>query len=112
MLFRSFAPHASDSVGADTLLARALTQAARELLLAQSSDWAFQINHGTAALYAAARFRTHLERFDALADACGRGAIDQECLEEIEGRDNLFPELDFRVYCSGSEASTRGSADA
>ena len=107
-----FAPHAANSVGADTLLARALTQAARELLLAQSSDWAFQINHGTAALYAAARFRAHLERFDALADACVRGAIDQEYLEEIEGRDNLFSELDFRVYCSGSASPARGGTVA
>ncbi|WP_337117377.1 1,4-alpha-glucan branching protein domain-containing protein, partial [Staphylococcus aureus] len=32
---------------ADALTRRALNQAARELLLAQSSDWAFQIYQGT-----------------------------------------------------------------
>ena len=107
-----FASHASKSVGADTLLVRALNQAARELLLAQSSDWAFQIHHGTSAAYAAARFRTHLERFDALADACERGTIDQEYLEEIEGRDNLFPELDFNIYRTGVASPTHEGTDA
>lgn len=98
---RFAASSSSTPPGADTLLARALNQAARELLLMQSSDWAFQIHHGTTAAYAAARFRSHLARFDALADACERGPMDQDYLAECEGRDNLFPELDFAVYRTG-----------
>jgi 1,4-alpha-glucan branching enzyme len=82
----------------DELVSRALKQAARELLLAQSSDWAFQIYHGTTAGYAAARFDTHLERFHALASAAEAGAVARDHLEEIEGRDNLFPEIDFRIF--------------
>jgi len=97
---------------ADKTLARALEQAARELLLAQSSDWAFQIHHGTTATYAAARFRSHLERFDSLADACERGAVNLEYLAEIEGRDNLFPELDPGVYRTGGVTPASGGADA
>src|SRR4029078_4915993 len=44
----------------------ALTQAARELLLAQSSDWAFQIYQGTTVEYSSRRFRSHIHRFDLL----------------------------------------------
>ena len=95
-----FAPAASRRAPADALAVRALKQAARELLLAQSSDWAFQIYQGTTAGYAASRFKTHVGRFNRLAASVERGAVDREFLEEAEGRDNLFPEIDFRVFCS------------
>jgi len=45
---------------------RILNQAARELLLAQSSDWAFQIYKATTVEYASRRFRSHIHRFDLL----------------------------------------------
>ncbi len=80
--------------------ARALRQAARELLLAQASDWAFQIYQNTAPDYAARRFRAHLRRFNALAEQIERGPINLEQLAEIERRDNLFPELDYHVYAA------------
>lgn len=38
---------------------RALTQAARELMLAQSSDWAFIIRTGTSVSYAITRLQKH-----------------------------------------------------
>lgn len=79
---------------------RALNQAARELLLAEASDWAFQITHATTVEYAARRFRSHIARFNALASDIERGEIDSARLAEIEARDNLFAELDYRAYCS------------
>ncbi len=85
---------------ADALTRRALNQAARELLLAQSSDWAFQIYQGTTVEYAVRRFRAHIYRFNLLADDIERGQIDAARLAEIEGRDSIFPEIDFRIYCS------------
>jgi 1,4-alpha-glucan branching enzyme len=84
----------------DATLTRALNQAARELLLAESSDWAFQISHDTTAEYATRRFFTHIARFQTLASDIERGDIDHESLAEIEARDNLFAELDYRAYCS------------
>ncbi|HEX8633887.1 MAG TPA: 1,4-alpha-glucan branching protein domain-containing protein [Pyrinomonadaceae bacterium] len=81
-----------------SLIARALNQAARELLLAQSSDWAFQIAHDTTVEYAARRFRSHIARFHALASDLERGDIDAPRLAEIEARDNIFAELDYRIY--------------
>ena len=55
-----------------------LAQAARELLLAQSSDWQFIISTGAAADYAERRFREHCndaeELIAALADGSASGA--------------------------------------
>jgi 1,4-alpha-glucan branching enzyme len=82
------------------LMRRALNQAARELLLAQSSDWAFQIYQGTTVEYATRRFRSHIRRFNALADDIEQGHVDAERLSEIESRDNIFAELDYRIYRS------------
>lgn len=84
----------------DDLTWRALNQAARELLLAQSSDWAFQIYQGTTVEYAARRFRNHIRRFDAIASDIERNYIDHERLNEIESRDNIFAEIDYRIYRS------------
>jgi 1,4-alpha-glucan branching enzyme len=82
---------------------RILNQLARELLLAQSSDWAFQIYQGTTVEYSSRRFRSHIHRFDLLARmlepaAEGLGQEDLDLLEEIESRDNIFPEIDHSVY--------------
>lgn len=94
---------------ASELRVRILNQLARELLLAQSSDWAFQIYQGTTVEYSSRRFRSHIQRFDLLAKMLDRssaseltalGADDMDLLAEIEARDNIFPELDFRVFCS------------
>ncbi|HEX8396145.1 MAG TPA: 1,4-alpha-glucan branching protein domain-containing protein [Pyrinomonadaceae bacterium] len=79
---------------------RILNQAARELLLAQSSDWAFQIYQGTTVEYATRRFRNHISRFDFLANGLENNSIDAERLAEIERRDNIFAEIDYRVYRS------------
>ncbi|MDI6745140.1 MAG: DUF1957 domain-containing protein [Thermodesulfovibrionales bacterium] len=86
------------------LLKRALNQAAREVLLSQHSDWAFIIKTGAAAEYASSRFAEHIERFNKLYAAIKKGDIDEERLFEIENKDNLFPDIDYRVY-SDSERS-------
>jgi 1,4-alpha-glucan branching enzyme len=77
---------------------RILDQMARELLLAQSSDWAFQIYKGTTVEYSTRRFNSHIQRFDLLAKMLVNGEVDHELLAEIEHRDNIFSEIDFRAY--------------
>lgn len=89
------AQHFTEPTG---IVLRALNQAARELLLAQSSDWAFIMSRGTVVNYAIERTRTHLARFHRLADAVTRGQVDLDELTEIEARDAIFPALDFRVF--------------
>lgn len=89
----------------DTIFARILDQMARELLLAQSSDWAFQIYQGTTVEYSSRRFQSHIHRFDLLSKMLDTGEIDHELLTEIEGRDNIFQEIDHRIYRSVERVS-------
>lgn len=80
------------------LVARALNQAARELLLAQSSDWAFLMTAGTAAPYAEKRTRNHLAQFNRLYEQINAGTIVEERLGALEAFSNIFPDMDFRVF--------------
>jgi len=81
----------------DSVRRRALNQAARELLLAQASDWAFIMKTGTMVEYAIRRTKEHLLRFNKLHDQIRQDRIDERWLSYVEGRDNIFPELDYRV---------------
>jgi 1,4-alpha-glucan branching enzyme len=83
---------------ADGLQQRALKQAARELLLAQSSDWAFIMKTGSHVEYAVKRTKEHLLRFDRLYIDIKGNALDERWLDDIEYSDNLFPDIDYRVY--------------
>jgi 1,4-alpha-glucan branching enzyme len=81
---------------------RALDQAARELLLAQASDWAFMLSTGAAADYGKRRALEHLERFDELArsvETREAGArLAEARLARLEALDPIFPELTYRAY--------------
>ena len=82
----------------DELQWKALNQAARELLLAQSSDWAFIMRTGTMVPYAVRRTRSHLMRFNRLFEDLNEGQIDSGWLEKVEVIDNIFPNINYRVY--------------
>src|SRR6266581_4004502 len=75
---------------------RVLKQLTRELLLAQSSDWAFLMKTGTAREYAAKRTTEHLARFSRLHDQFVTNEVDEEFLRDCESRDNLFPNVNWR----------------
>ena len=77
---------------------RVLKQLARELLLAQSSDWAFLMRTGPAREYASTRTRDHLARFTALYEQLSTGTVDENSLADCEWRDNLFPNINWRHY--------------
>jgi len=85
---------------ADDLQRRALNQAARELMLAQSSDWAFIMKTGTTVPYATKRTNDHITRFTRLYDGLTGEGIDPVFLAEVERRDNIFPDIDYRIYAS------------
>jgi 1,4-alpha-glucan branching enzyme len=80
------------------LTERALAQAAREVLLAQSSDWAFIMKTGSVVEYAVKRTKEHILRFTRLYWDIKNNNINTEWLSEIESKDNIFPNIDFRVY--------------
>jgi 1,4-alpha-glucan branching enzyme len=82
----------------DPLQKRALTQAGRELLLAQASDWAFIMRTGTLVPYAVRRTELHLSRFDRLAGCLEEGAVDAAELAEWEEVDPIFPGLDPGLF--------------
>ena len=77
---------------------RALNQAARELLLLQSSDWLFIITNNTMVDYAHRRIKDHTGRFTRLYNELNSGKIDKKFLEEIELKDAIFPDIDYRIY--------------
>jgi 1,4-alpha-glucan branching enzyme len=48
--------------------------------------------------YAKKRTVTHLERFHLLKHYLDNNYINYEVLEDIERKDNIFPEIDYSVY--------------
>jgi 1,4-alpha-glucan branching enzyme len=89
---------ARENTAPDPLRRRALNQAARELLLAQSSDWAFIMKTGTMVDYARERTRLHVSNFMNLCEQLHNGGVDDAWLGEIERRHNVFPQIDYRLY--------------
>ncbi|MDD5614100.1 MAG: DUF1957 domain-containing protein [Candidatus Omnitrophica bacterium] len=89
---------ALENRGAAGLRRRALNQMARELLLAQSSDWAFIMKTATHVEYAQRRVKEHIFRFNRLYSEVVNNNIDEIYLDVLEKRDNLFANIDFEVY--------------
>ncbi len=81
---------------------RALNQAARETLLAQSSDWAFLMNVGTHPEYAAGRVRLHCKNSARLISMVTDKCMDERELQQMEAKNNIFPRMDFRIFASAS----------
>lgn len=77
---------------------KALNQCARELLLAQSSDWLFIITNGTMVDYAKKRIKDHIGRFTKLYDQIKSNTIDEEFIDTIYEQDCIFPEIDYNIY--------------
>jgi len=82
----------------DALQQRALKQAARELLLAQTSDWPFILQSGTSPDYARKRINDHVLRFTSLYEQLMNNTLDQNALGIIESCDNIFPGLDYSYW--------------
>ena len=79
---------------------RALNQAARELMLAQSSDWPFIMTTGSTVPYATRRFNEHTVRFTRLYDELRAGRVDESHLADLESKDNIFPHVDYRIFAT------------
>jgi 1,4-alpha-glucan branching enzyme len=77
---------------------RALNQAARELLLMQSSDWAFIMKTGTTVPYAVERTKEHIHNFNLIYDALFTNNLDLEWLSRIEKKNNIFPNIDYNDF--------------
>jgi 1,4-alpha-glucan branching enzyme len=93
-----------------------LKQAARELLLLQSSDWQFCISTGSSKDYGELRLTEHYKNFQRLADIIRRLASGGEVDEEewhfykiCEERDSLFPDIDPRWWMDVEQPATEVS---
>jgi 1,4-alpha-glucan branching enzyme len=84
---------------------RALKQAARELLVAQASDWAFMINTGAMAEYGTRQTKTHLSRLGQLKNQIEGKTIDEQWLSLIENQNNIFPRIDYSAFCDQGRES-------
>jgi 1,4-alpha-glucan branching enzyme len=80
-------------------------QAAREMLLAEASDWQFLISTFSARDYAEIRFQDHIDRFNRLAEIADRlhtGGLmspDEEAfLLDCQQKDAPFKELDLSLW--------------
>ncbi len=82
----------------DNLKIRLINQCAREVLLAQSSDWLFIITNGTMVDYAKKRIKDHVGRFYKLYEQLINNKIDELFLKSVEEKDCIFHEIDFKIY--------------
>ena len=80
------------------VLRRALNQAAREVLLAQSSDWAFILKTGSHVEYATRRIKEHIFRFTRLYYDIRNNQLDEAWLRDVEYKDNIFSAIDYSIY--------------
>jgi 1,4-alpha-glucan branching enzyme len=83
-----------------SLKERALNQAARELLLAQASDWPALLYREESAEYAKKQIESALQNFTTIYESLGRSHISAEWLTSLECRHNLFPNINYRVFRS------------
>jgi len=82
----------------DEVTRRALDQCARELMLAQASDWPFLMAAGGAADYARRRFLDLMDRFERLSGQVRSGSIDARFLERCEWLDDAFAEMHYAAF--------------
>lgn len=75
---------------------RVLNQMVRELLLAQSSDWAFLMTTQTAFEYSVNRTKEHISNFNKLLDMIEEGRFDFEFIQRCEYKNSIFEFLDYK----------------
>ena len=79
---------------------RALNQAARELLMAQTSCWEFIMYTETMVGYAKKKISDHINRLYKIYEDFKGKTLEEEWLCEIESRDNIFPTMNYSIYKS------------
>jgi 1,4-alpha-glucan branching enzyme len=77
---------------------RALNQAAREILLAQSSDWPGMLYRQESSGLARSGIEDALRNFTTIYEALGSNYISTEWLTNLEKRHNIFPHINYRIF--------------
>lgn len=87
-----------------------LNQAARELVLLQSSDWPFLVTTGQAKEYAVTRFQEHLARFQQLREKLQAGIEDALLVAELYEKDKVFPDIDYKAFRRREAQNAQGNS--
>jgi len=66
------------------------------MLLSEASDWPFIMKTGTTVPYAVRRTREHIYNFTRIYNSLMTNSLQQEWFLEVEGRNNVFPKIDYR----------------
>lgn len=77
---------------------RLLNLAAKELMLAQSGEWAVMLHEGIFPEYAAERFKDSIRAFMTVYDALGTNTVSTEWLTRMEKEYTIFPWMNFRIF--------------
>ncbi|WP_428769021.1 1,4-alpha-glucan branching protein domain-containing protein [Treponema sp. HNW] len=77
---------------------RCLNLAAKQLLVAQSSDWPRLLNAGINADYAEKIFKSSILGFSTVYDSLGSNCISTEWLTRTEKHFPLFPWINYRIF--------------
>ncbi len=75
-----------------------LNQSARELLIAQASDWPFIIKAKTMVDYAKKRIIESIYNFNKLYTMLKEESVDENFVKKLNLRNNIFPEIDYREF--------------
>jgi len=75
-----------------------LNQAAREVLLAQTSIWPRMVFEGEDVDYARRRLEIHLRNFTTIYEALGNSRVNTRWLTSLEQRDTVFPNINYSVF--------------
>lgn len=77
---------------------RVLNQAAREVLLVQASDWPFLLRAGKAGSFARKQVEDAVTNFTRIYEMLCANTVGTEWLTRLEKRNNIFPQMNYRVF--------------
>jgi 1,4-alpha-glucan branching enzyme len=77
---------------------RVLNQAAREVLLAQASDWPFLLRAGKSGSFARKQIEDAATNFCRIYEMLCSNTVGTEWLTRLEKRNNIFPAVNYRVF--------------
>lgn len=77
---------------------RLLNLGAKELMLAQSGEWAKMLHDDFIPEYAEARFEESIKSFMIVYDSLGSNTVSTEWLTKLERKHTLFPWMNYRVF--------------
>ena len=86
---------------------RTLNMAAKELLLAQSTDWPLMADAQTSAEYAAAQCEEHLATFTDVYESLGSGTVSTDRLIKREKEYPIFSDMNYRFFIRNHDKKLR-----